>query len=156
MIYGAPLLTEASGDVRWVYHQMTADANLVVPKPTRLDLAQPSAGDQFLETHQIVILGMAYSFYADAAGDGFQLVATDSIASNVIYRHVAGVAGNVQLAFNCYIKLRPGAGTSPIANPATLRFERVATPTQGDLTIWFAHISATDKTGITGSPYTYS
>jgi hypothetical protein len=155
-MYGPPLLHEASGDIRWVFHQMTGDTDLVVPKPTRVDLVQPIAGSYFLETHQIVLLGAAFNYYADAAGEGFQLVATDSIRSNVVYRHTAGAAGQVTGQFNCYLKLSPGAATSPASDAAKLSLVRIGTPTEGNITVWFAHISATDKTGITGSPYTYS
>lgn len=137
--YGAPW---------WVYHDLQADTDLVVPQDAvalRGGAYISPGGDQgVLNNYRLIVLGYQYQFRAGAAGVQFTLEWTDNTVTPALQRTIltASAAAANDLVEGgtsfCFIPGPAGAIVDgDIEQPAQLRMNVAATPpTSGSFLVW--------------------
>lgn len=148
------------GDLNWAYLDVATQGSgdLVVPKALRTDVAAPSAGDPWVERSQIILLGWHYSVTADAASEGFRLVAIEGDGTvNPIMAAKAASGTSITGSAQCFIPLSAAGSATPLAAAAKLSVVIVGTPVVADLTVWYMHSSG-GSARIYGAspPFSYS
>lgn len=67
----------AIGNAWYLTVPLTADATLIIPRDARRIAGNAGGGAKFIDAHRVILLGMAYTYVAGAAGVGFDLNARE-------------------------------------------------------------------------------